>query len=490
MKVFQKISLGLLVFSLGLCSVSETGHAYGPSSVEDDGTAIVWPGNLPVVTIVPEKRGGCGAHSASDMLGFVQDWFAAYQNNDYSTLGVDVEDADYRDTNGNAVASDIVFSNCDRVLGVCGATQGELDALVENNQNPIVWDDEDFDSNENITVELFQAQGSDNGEQVLGFNLPIFAGTTPETLARTEEVINCALSSDELDLLATVVHEAGHTLGLDHTLANIDFSGDVNPSNNQSVPMMYPTSLTGPQQETLAPDDTTGIAYLYPSDELETETWTLKGILTDAAGDALPCVNMILRDTSDPDDNVLTFVTATEAAFQNITGGGRSANEFTPDECASTTEICGGFLFIGLDPTKTYELSASGIPSTPFDFTASFDGTSYNGSSVGRCAAPTGEDYANPDGPSDEVTFAATTFNGATVGVGRTLEVTVACNNAACATPTLDSQLLDASEGISITTLGSSADKGGNGTPTDDGDNDGDSTDSSSSAGGCQLMID
>ena len=149
---------------------------------------------------------------------------------------------------------------------------------------------------------------------------------------RVEEVINCLLSEDDLDgLQATIIHEAGHTLGLDHSLANEAFAEDLISVNNQFVSIMYPTSLAGDQQDGLSLDDTTGISYLYPADELETETWTLKGTLTDAAGDALPCVNMILRDTSDPDDNVLTFVTATEAVFQNIPGGGRSVNEFTPE---------------------------------------------------------------------------------------------------------------------------------------------------------------
>ncbi len=115
-------------------------------------------------------------------------------------------------------------------------------------------------------------------------------------MARTEQ------RADEL-FQATILHELGHLLNLDHAQSNVDIVYACNQDGNlvdrnglceggHYIPSMYPY-LVSYRQGQLSRDDIVSLASIYPTDELSNEFCMVTGYVSDAEGYALKGVNII-----------------------------------------------------------------------------------------------------------------------------------------------------------------------------------------------------
>ena len=73
-------------------------------------------------------------------------------------------------------------------------------------------------------------------------------------------VFNGAVSPQrsEAEVQATMVHELGHFIGLDHSQIHVDLANDGNKENDVNLPTMYPGGT----------DDNSVFASLNPDDEV------------------------------------------------------------------------------------------------------------------------------------------------------------------------------------------------------------------------------
>ncbi len=457
---WEKQIIGVLV--TGILGSSGWVSGYGPVEVADDGTAYEWTGSAPSI-IVEVDKGTCNDSSRAEMLTMTEEIVAIWTDVPTSVFTATASDDVFIGVDGSTeIDDDITLSNCDEVLVICQATtsaaQDAADALADADQVPLIWD-----ANGAITLDLIVPAAT--AAITLGFSSTITDENT-NTIIRSEQVINCPLNTSEDDTFSTIAHELGHGIGLDHTDLHGSAASDANDANNDNdtVPLMYPSSLVGDQRLTAHADDAMGLSYLYPSSDLLTSYWTLEGFLIGSDGEEIPCANMILEESLSPGTISYTYVTATEATFSDANGD----SLLYASECESNG--CGYFVFYGLDPTKTYNLSVAPLDSGFFSATST-------GSTIGRCAPNyDNSDEVNPDVPTADI-------GSFSVSAAQTTKtVTATCNNSACSSPTVSSS--DATTDPTTHVIGSSSRSADGTTGSGDGDGDGDS---GSSSGGCSL---
>lgn len=103
---------------------------------------------------------------------------------------------------------------------------------------------------------------------------------------------------------ASMLHELGHVLGLDHTQVNystLKSCSLASCSSPNSAPTMYP-KLISSLQATPHYDDRITISWIYPSAAFEGEFCTVTGAVFDGAGRPLKGVNVIATSTTNSVD--------------------------------------------------------------------------------------------------------------------------------------------------------------------------------------------
>ena len=104
---------------------------------------------------------------------------------------------------------------------------------------------------------------------------------------------------------ASVLHELGHVLGLDHTQVNYSTLKNCSlgscSSGSNLAPTMYP-KLVSSLQATPHYDDRITISWIYPSAGFESEFCTITGEIFDDAGRPLKGVNVIATNTQSSAD--------------------------------------------------------------------------------------------------------------------------------------------------------------------------------------------
>ncbi len=99
---------------------------------------------------------------------------------------------------------------------------------------------------------------------------------------------------------AVLVHEAGHFVNLDHTIANLELAGDGDPDNDLYVPTMCP--VVADDEGYLAdlnPDDEASIGALYPAPGFYSTTASLSGSVLDG-GIPFQGAAIVARHVADP----------------------------------------------------------------------------------------------------------------------------------------------------------------------------------------------
>ncbi|MFA4873797.1 MAG: hypothetical protein WC956_04970 [bacterium] len=116
---------------------------------------------------------------------------------------------------------------------------------------------------------------------------------------------------DAIELFkASMHHEIGHLLNLDHSQVNYDIAKGctlASCSEGNYIPTMYP-ELLSKDQASLTRDDKMTISWIYPASSLQGDFCTITGEIFDSNGKPLKGVNVIAASTSSPKSDARAMV--------------------------------------------------------------------------------------------------------------------------------------------------------------------------------------
>ncbi|MDI6803774.1 MAG: T9SS type A sorting domain-containing protein [Bacteroidota bacterium] len=175
--------------------------------------------------------------------------------------------------------------------------------------NPVV-----FDNNGAIIDSIFGIGASDD---ILGFAGSAYYDAGPDAgyYAEGEAVLNGKFTQPphnltEIQYKATIVHELGHFIGLDHTQINDEFAGDGITANDIYIPTMYPTSTDDDVSlANLNPDDIAAVSFLYPEPSFTTSTGKISGTVVRFDNSVVRGANVVAISTTDSLMNQISTVT-------------------------------------------------------------------------------------------------------------------------------------------------------------------------------------
>lgn len=302
-------------------------NAGGPLIVTKSGTPYVWDTSQPV-TFTPDQ-GPLGVFSNADAVALTNDLFQVWAS---------VPTATIRFEPAGQLATDITGTN---VM--------EFFNTVPNTINPII-----FDTDGSVTDALI---GRGARILVLGFAGP--ARVEDRYIRQALGVLNglwidgqrASLTNPEtsLEMFRTAfVHEFGHFSGLDHSALNTPQAFDNDPTNDDTIPTMFP-QLVSPEQATLHLDDVAALSTLYPTAEFLATTGVIRGQVLFPDGAPFQGANVIARNVADP------LHTAVSSVSGFLHTGSRA--NFGSDD----PQLLGLYELSGLPP-GTYTVEISSIP--------------------------------------------------------------------------------------------------------------------------------
>jgi len=124
-------------------------------------------------------------------------------------------------------------------------------------------------------------------------------------------IINGRFATTPDRLRGILTHEIGHFLGLDHAQLNVDAAFDADPTNDHTVPTMFPLFTAQFRVEewaTLHLDDQAAISSLYPAPDAALTTGTIRGHIRYADGAGFMGANVIARKVDDPQVTAIATV--------------------------------------------------------------------------------------------------------------------------------------------------------------------------------------
>lgn len=262
-------------------------------------------------------------------------------------------------------SEDITASNIDEYITI--DTSGAPRNL--KNQTTMI-----FDTDGSIIDGLL---GSGNSSVVLGLASPGALDEASLTIETGLAILN-GLDASSIQLEATLTHESGHMLNLEHTQMNFEEAINSNSADDSTIPTMFPILPDDPSVLlTLHQDDEFSLGYLYPSTAYSARGF-VSGHLRRRTGEGVRGVVVYCRDKVDPKNKAVAWISdhveggEGEYLCGNLDNGNYNVtiepiflaiNFFTPDPPFIVSEAYSGSTESfdpAIDPSS---LSADEVPS-------------------------------------------------------------------------------------------------------------------------------
>ncbi|MCP5464222.1 MAG: hypothetical protein H7A33_04265 [Deltaproteobacteria bacterium] len=371
-----------LSLAASVCFVSSAFAGQG-LIINISGDPVLWDNSASDPIDIHPEAGSCGQFNNSQMV-------TKLTNNLDEWASISTLDLDFDIITGT-ITEDVDGDNYTSYLaGVSGNTSSQSTANVQDNINPILFDDDG-----EITD---AATGVNNGRfSILGFAIP--AGFTVDSsntdlyldIVDGQAVFNCycleddqgdpqnsdcttrgaSFSEDDLDF--TMIHELGHFINLDHSQINADVVGG-SDAEEDSLPTMYPASVNAAVQKTVMEDDIVAASSLYPSSSFSNTYCTVTGSLIDRYDEEMRCADLQFNHATDISMSV-SFTSGAYAPAEDYNGDS-DTQDFDSTEGHECQSDCGDFVFY-LRPGETYTFDVANIPGG----SNGFEG----GSGIGPC---------------------------------------------------------------------------------------------------------
>lgn len=285
MRLLSQIIVSLLI-AVGYSSKAWCG---GPLIV-NNGVVAVWSENNRLVSYNLDQ-GRLGNLSSSQALSLVASAFDAWSKVSTSTLR---------------------FSRSSQYLPVDVTSSNYVQTLnsLADGVNPVIYDNDG-----EIIDDLM---GNNAKDYILGF-ASVYTSGNSIVMARTflNGYFISRQKQTQNDVYNTLVHEIGHICGLDHSQYSREVAFNDITSDDDVLSVMFPYSMGMAERKSLAPDDLAAISSLYPTTYFTNSTGAISGTVK-RGSKALPGVNIIARDISDPVNKIYSTVTGTYASKSGV----------------------------------------------------------------------------------------------------------------------------------------------------------------------------
>ncbi|HIC05103.1 MAG TPA: hypothetical protein EYO65_06245 [Nitrospirales bacterium] len=295
-------AIGLFAL-IALLLSSHASFAGGPFVIDSAGQPAVWSTahSVPFHT----DLGPLGLLTNAEAIALVEEALQVWE---------DVPSSSITFAAAGSLPFDVTGSNVFDILDVLG------DGI-----SPVV-----FDHDGSVIDAVF---GIGASRSVLGFTAIEFGQS--DRILEAQAVLNgSVLDGDPTNpdvsresFLATIVHEFGHYMNLDHSQINGELAFDGDVSNDDGLPTMFPIASDSATKTTLHLDDIATVSTLYPGQNFSTSTGSIEGEIVLGNGTTpFQGANVIARRTGDPIHDAVSYVSG--ALFSNTFGGGSSDPAF------------------------------------------------------------------------------------------------------------------------------------------------------------------
>ncbi|MBI4125906.1 MAG: hypothetical protein HY465_00275 [Deltaproteobacteria bacterium] len=319
----------LVVMLVGMAIIASAGGPFVVDSVGMTGVAQNWRDNK--ITWYSETGNLSNGVTNATAVSWIESAFAKWRDLTVTNADGDaVKTVDLTVRYGGNIGVDIDASNFQDYLS------GETGPSV------II-----FDKDGSILDYLMVDSNS-----VIGLTAPSVADDTGKIIVRGFSILNGKkLDASPLSTNATTAqtlfqaslfHELGHLLNLDHSQVNEDIARDCSLAtgctNGQYIPTMYPELKTSLQTNPTR-DDKIALSAIYPNDTFREDFCAVVGTVNDAAGNPLRGVNVVASRVGDG-------VTLTRQDARSFISGAMYP------ECSND----GRYFLSGIVPGKQYQV--------------------------------------------------------------------------------------------------------------------------------------